>query len=309
MRELVYYGLDGGDWMQAFFSHPFVVAAEQRVVDEYAEPDDRLDDLGWEIFRIAATMGADRRTAAVQAMDGNLRQRKRVLRDLRQRQARWAEHIWRDIGREAIEDAAAPEQLDYWRPRLTTPNFVYFVQEGDRGPVKIGRAVDPERRVRDLQTGNPTQLELRHVLPGASDLEGALHRRFEPALIRGEWYGRKYLPVILAFGEGLARDAVEAYDGSGVPPLLVLDGLGFRGQREVGALRTEIDRLRRDGHTRENMATWLHLPIEEVEFHLEALAGERLRAKRAAGLVNALYATSHLRERYRDVESPMSGAA
>ena len=242
--------------MQAFFMHPFAEAAAQREVDADAHPDDRLDDLGWRIFRLTTLMGADRRTAALQAMDGNLRQRELVYADLERRFARWAADLWRDHGPAALEAASAPDQVEFWRPRLDMPNFVYFIQEGQRGPVKIGRAVDPERRIRQLQTGNPTTLGLRHVLPGGPKLESALHRRFEPARIRGEWFGHRYLPVILAFAEGLAEDAVDAYDDSGAPPELVLDGLGFRGVRELAALRAEIHRLIQARHSRENFALW-----------------------------------------------------
>jgi hypothetical protein len=52
----------------------------------------------------------------------------------------------------------------------------YFVQQGDVGPIKIGRAAQVERRIRAMQTGNPVRLYLRMYLNG--DWEKEHHRRF-----------------------------------------------------------------------------------------------------------------------------------
>ena len=134
-------------------------------------------------------------------------------------------------------------------------------------------------------------------------MESALHRRFEPARIRGEWFGHRYLPVILAFAEGLAEDAVDAYDDSGAPPELVLDGLGFCGVRELAALRAEIHRLIQARHSRENIALWLHLPMEEVEFHLEAIAAENAGSSGKRRSDRSLLEESRLRSRYREPRS------
>src|SRR5690242_18012822 len=97
--------------------HPFVERAVQKAIDEEAHPDDRLDELGWDIFRLATVMGAGRATAALQAMDGNLRQRELVFADLQRRFERWARNLWKDFGPSALEAASADEQLAFWRPR------------------------------------------------------------------------------------------------------------------------------------------------------------------------------------------------
>lgn len=68
------------------------------------------------------------------------------------------------------------------------------MQSGEEGPIKIGISNRPQRRAPELQTGNPHELPLRHVVPGDRAMENRLHRRFEPARIRGEWFGREYLP-------------------------------------------------------------------------------------------------------------------
>lgn len=53
--------------------------------------------------------------------------------------------------------------------------FVYFIGEED-GPIKIGFAKDPIKRVRAMQAGNPRRLRIEHVLIGDMGLEKALHQ-------------------------------------------------------------------------------------------------------------------------------------
>jgi hypothetical protein len=66
------------------------------------------------------------------------------------------------------------------------PQFVYFVECDER--IKIGVARDPERRLRSLQTGNPSQLRILAVVAGDADLEQAIHAKFESTRIGGEWF-------------------------------------------------------------------------------------------------------------------------
>jgi len=69
--------------------------------------------------------------------------------------------------------------------------FVYFIQSGERGPIKIGAAANPFARLRELQTGNPYQLRLLLAEDAgchAWALERALHRRFASSRLGGEWF-------------------------------------------------------------------------------------------------------------------------
>lgn len=67
--------------------------------------------------------------------------------------------------------------------RITNPSFVYFIVEQD-GPIKIGLAKDPIKRLRGMQTGNSRRLRLEHVLVGDRETEGLLHELWEPDAIR-----------------------------------------------------------------------------------------------------------------------------
>lgn len=63
---------------------------------------------------------------------------------------------------------------------------VYFARVGDA--VKIGWAVDVERRVALLQCGHPEPMAVVRVVDGDRGLEAAFHRHFHPLRIRGEWF-------------------------------------------------------------------------------------------------------------------------
>src|ERR1035437_7766886 len=49
--------------------------------------------------------------------------------------------------------------------------WVYFIQAGSEGPIKIGIADSPALRLRELQTGNHLPLTLLKAVPGGKDLE------------------------------------------------------------------------------------------------------------------------------------------
>lgn len=68
--------------------------------------------------------------------------------------------------------------------RLEGTSFVYFIGEyEDDGPVKIGVAKDPIKRLRQMQTGNPRRLRVEYVLLGFRDTEKLLHELWEPFAI------------------------------------------------------------------------------------------------------------------------------
>lgn len=70
--------------------------------------------------------------------------------------------------------------------------YVYLIQ-AESGPVKIGIATDPNRRLSELQTANYELLTLLYrlecnSLTDAQQLETVLHRRYAQQRIRGEWF-------------------------------------------------------------------------------------------------------------------------
>jgi Meiotically Up-regulated Gene 113 (MUG113) protein len=103
---------------------------------------------------------------------------------------------------------------------------VYFIQcNGDDGPVKIGIAVDPNRRLSELRIGCPYPMRLLGVgaFPDADLAERALHARFHNARIHGEWF--KCGPVLLEYAANMDRitaraeaEGVYAAIGKGATP-------------------------------------------------------------------------------------------
>ena len=72
---------------------------------------------------------------------------------------------------------------------------VYFVSAGDRGPhgrgpVKIGhsQAASLVSRFAALQSSNHEKLSVIRILDGSYALERALHQRFKPLWLHGEWF-------------------------------------------------------------------------------------------------------------------------
>lgn len=66
--------------------------------------------------------------------------------------------------------------------------YAYFVVARRLSRVKIGKANDPEQRLRDLQVGSPDELSLVATMPGGLKAEGALHLRFREDRLHGEWF-------------------------------------------------------------------------------------------------------------------------
>ncbi len=110
---------------------------------------------------------------------------------------------------------------------------VYFLGEDENGcsPIKIGVAKNIEKRTRNLQTGNPSTLQLLGWIEAAADfkLEGDLKRRFDAARVRGEWFAIEpadILPLLMRAGRDgfVAKNAdafqIVGYDRDAIPEYL-----------------------------------------------------------------------------------------
>lgn len=83
------------------------------------------------------------------------------------------------VGEEMLRLAKSCEAKD------TAPGFTYAVRCGEF--VKIGQAIDPAKRIRDLQAMNPNHLELIGLCHGL-DSETDLHQFHADERIHGEWF-------------------------------------------------------------------------------------------------------------------------
>lgn len=69
---------------------------------------------------------------------------------------------------------------------------LYLIQEGESGPVKVGVANHPMRRLSALQGGNPRPLRLVAVWAGARRhclaIEGRIKQSLRDYSLVGEWF-------------------------------------------------------------------------------------------------------------------------
>lgn len=63
---------------------------------------------------------------------------------------------------------------------------VYFIGNIKYNFIKIGTSNDPNKRLKELQTGCPFQLELIHTTKNYSEKE--LHEKFKEEKMNGEWF-------------------------------------------------------------------------------------------------------------------------
>lgn len=76
--------------------------------------------------------------------------------------------------------------------------YVYAIREKDTGHIKLGISRDPERRLKDLQTANSSELELvayRKADNRFAD-ERAIHADADAYRLRGEWFTASALEVL-----------------------------------------------------------------------------------------------------------------
>ena len=75
-------------------------------------------------------------------------------------------------------------------PEVERDLYIYAIKEVETGVVKIGISCDPLKRIKTLQTGNSSRLEIvaiRHAPNGLAD-ERAAHERLKDFRVRGEWF-------------------------------------------------------------------------------------------------------------------------
>lgn len=99
------------------------------------------------------------------------------------------------MARSLLRDALAGAFDMGGQPTPREPDHLYVIQSSS-GEVKIGRAVDPVSRLKQLQTGSPHALRLALIVKGAGGYERTVHSRLASIRLRGEWFEAPALPVV-----------------------------------------------------------------------------------------------------------------
>ena len=90
---------------------------------------------------------------------------------------------------DVLADIKQPEKLKERGAKRRDNRHVYFLGEV-YGAVKIGVAVNLEKRIKTLQTAFPYKLTLIHSVQSdrANTLERELHKHFAAKRLNGEWF-------------------------------------------------------------------------------------------------------------------------
>lgn len=70
----------------------------------------------------------------------------------------------------------------------TPVEYVYVIGSSDSRLVKIGKSIDPESRLAEIQRMSPVKLNVLWTTEGGLELEGSLHRHFKHRRSHGEWF-------------------------------------------------------------------------------------------------------------------------
>lgn len=78
--------------------------------------------------------------------------------------------------------------------------YIYLIQSLEDGYYKIGVSKNPNKRVKQLQTGNSSELKLIETYQSkhANIVEKTIHRQLEHCKKEGEWFDMS-LPDALSF--------------------------------------------------------------------------------------------------------------
>jgi hypothetical protein len=66
--------------------------------------------------------------------------------------------------------------------------YIYFIQAGEDGAIKIGSSKNPAKRLASLRTASPVPLNVLKVITGSRELELTYHDRFSSIRMKGEWF-------------------------------------------------------------------------------------------------------------------------
>lgn len=88
----------------------------------------------------------------------------------------------------AMIDAKAPDVPAAPAITYRPEGYVYCVQRGETGSIKIGFTTTPFRRIPALDTASDVELRVLAFVPGGRALERALHRQFAEDRLRREWF-------------------------------------------------------------------------------------------------------------------------
>lgn len=95
---------------------------------------------------------------------------------------------WQCLDQHGLVKDRSVRYIPNYVPVSSCEGFVYFVQSGSGGPIKIGWSQDVDRRMAELQVGNAHRLIFLGKIAGRMEDESATHAKFAHLRMEGEWF-------------------------------------------------------------------------------------------------------------------------
>jgi len=124
-----------------------------------------------------------------------------------------------------------------------TIGFVYFIQEGINGKIKIGYSSNPHERLKSHQTSNSNRLRILGIIEGNLESEQLIQKRFEKYKVTGEWY--EPVDSLLTFIENSKMSEREKKTIEFGQQFKFYDEIIGKLQNDISNLKIEYDKLQK----------------------------------------------------------------
>jgi len=95
--------------------------------------------------------------------------------------------------------------------------YIYIIQAKNGGPIKIGIAINPRMRLKELQIGNPNELQIIKLIEGGIKEERELHRKFKKYQLINEWFKEEALDLESELKSEFVRKMKRIEKQKGIP--------------------------------------------------------------------------------------------
>lgn len=95
------------------------------------------------------------------------------------------------IDRDALEEEKCKWEClrrECKKEKCKKEDSLYLIKDTYNDRLKIGRSINPQKRIKQLQTSNSGSLEILFIVNGRGHEEESLHRKFNELRICGEWF-------------------------------------------------------------------------------------------------------------------------
>ena len=122
-------------------------------------------------------------------------------------------------------------------------SYVYFIQEGTTGKIKIGYSSNPHERLKSHQTSNSSTLRILGIIEGNIESEQLIHKRFEKFKVTGEWF--EPVDSLLTFIENSKMSDREKKTIEFGQQFKFYDEIIDKLQKDISNLKIEYDKLQK----------------------------------------------------------------